>query len=96
MRGVYMLIQLLGIGICVYPFMAKNALGFRIYNDDEAIVFVVIGIIVALFASAMERKEANKIKQENAMVKCPFCAEKIQPDAKICKHCGKEVTGNNA
>ena len=96
MRAVYMLIQLIGLGICIYPFVAKNALGFRAYGDDEAIIFVVLGLAAALFASVMERKEANKHKKEKAMAKCPYCAEKIQPDAKLCKHCGKEIGQSNA
>lgn len=25
-------------------------------------------------------------------VKCPFCAEWIKPEAKVCKHCGREVS----
>ena len=27
-----------------------------------------------------------------ARVKCPYCAELILPEAKVCKHCGREVT----
>ena len=23
--------------------------------------------------------------------KCPYCAEYIKPEAKVCKHCGREV-----
>lgn len=26
------------------------------------------------------------------MIKCPKCAELIQPDAKVCKHCGAKFT----
>lgn len=28
------------------------------------------------------------------MQKCPYCAEKIQPDAQKCKHCGEFLTKN--
>ncbi len=25
------------------------------------------------------------------MRKCPYCAEMVQPDAKVCKHCGRDI-----
>jgi hypothetical protein len=30
-------------------------------------------------------------KAENETMKCPFCAELVKREAKICKHCGKEL-----
>jgi DNA-directed RNA polymerase subunit RPC12/RpoP len=35
--------------------------------------------------------DAIALLERKSMVKCNYCAEEIKPDAKICKHCGKEV-----
>lgn len=28
-------------------------------------------------------------------VKCPYCAEMIMPDAKVCRFCGRDLTDSN-
>ena len=34
-----------------------------------------------------------KAEQEAARLrKCPFCAELVQREAKVCKHCGRDIT----
>ncbi|GBC61092.1 zinc ribbon domain-containing protein [Desulfonema ishimotonii] len=38
-------------------------------------------------------KSIKKIHERHFTRECPFCAEIIKKQAKICKHCGKEVAG---
>lgn len=49
-----------------------------------------IGLAAALIASPSQ----ESIVLTSNLVKCEFCAEHIKREAKICKHCGKEVSEN--
>lgn len=37
----------------------------------------------------------SKLHQRHFTRECPYCAEIIKVRAKICKHCGKDLTGNS-
>ena len=60
--------------------------GFIIF----AIFLPIIALIVALILQPSQSKQTATLQAH--MVKCPMCAELVQPEAKKCKHCGADLT----
>lgn len=52
---------------------------------------VIIGFIVALLMPANAPKAEQTQYQSGDRRKCPFCAEWVASEAKICKHCQREL-----
>lgn len=57
-----------------------------------------VGILVALALPAVHSKEtmsrySSQLAYKNGeqIVKCPHCAEWVKAEAKVCKHCGREI-----
>ena len=51
----------------------------------------LIGIIIA---SVQTRNEATVEEQRlrtGALIKCPFCAELIKNEARVCRYCGRKI-----
>ena len=56
----------------------------------------VIGIIAALLASPDPAHTANETLYTGEGKKCPYCAEIIKQEAKVCRYCGRELpAGSN-
>ena len=45
---------------------------------------VAFGVLILVFVIVLSRKKQDEKK-------CPFCAESILLDARVCKHCGREL-----
>ena len=53
---------------------------------------VITGCSRLLDAGKISQYDYNKVVPKDlAVKKCPYCAEQIKPDAKICKHCHKDL-----
>jgi hypothetical protein len=50
-----------------------------------AVGVAILLLIVAFFVKGLRRDETR------GLVKCPACAELIQPQARVCRHCGRDV-----
>ena len=62
-------------------------------NDKQnlLLVFAVLAIAGAIFAARGGAKTSETIVSTPALRKCPYCAESIQIEAKLCRHCGKDL-----
>lgn len=72
-----------------------NALLGRGDDRDLAPVWLFAGItavlVILAVVSLLSSGVMNQGPSTEGLVKCPHCAELVQPDARVCKHCGRDI-----
>ena len=74
--------------------------------QDNAPIYALLGgviaggILLALMSSGRSSSSPNLIAKSATTasdeMKCPFCAEMIKREAKICRYCGRDISNANA
>ena len=91
-----MLWLILGIIFCFFGGCnALQALGDR--NENAALGGAVIALFffilgIPMFVAGIKRLScAKETASSDDLKECPFCAERIQRKAKVCRFCGKDL-----
>lgn len=66
---------------------------FACAASGAALGLLLAGPICGLFVWLIVRKQTSGVSgMPSTLVRCPHCAEQILLEARVCKHCGRDVS----
>lgn len=90
---IFFLALLLGlIPAAIAKNKGRSFIGWWIYGAALFIVALPHALVMKRDIEAIEQSEI----QSGEMRKCPFCAELVRAEAKVCKHCHKDLPPQEA
>lgn len=54
-------------------------------------LFGPLAVLAVLTKSKSNDEVENQALKDGSAIKCPFCAETIKAEARVCKHCGRDI-----
>ena len=87
MEVIYSLVGLLIVMAVIPAYIAKS-------KGHSFGLFLFYGLMlgpIAIIHALVMKGETGTAQSEQGSKKCPYCAERIQQEAIVCKHCGRDL-----
>lgn len=82
------------LGVVALLVLVGLLIGFASTGSEQLLSYMGgLGVIAAVDGYLTVKKHNTAIEESSQarLVACPHCAEKIQPEAKVCRFCNREV-----